>query len=99
MYLNTLGVALYRNGQFADAVPVLEKSLAAGGGKTDAFDLFFLAMCRHRLGDTDRAREDHDRDVRWLEDHKATLGAKWAEELAAFRAEADAVLAQPPANK
>src|SRR5262249_53809911 len=38
-YLNTLGVALYRNEQHAEAIPVLEKSLAVGRGEFDAVDL------------------------------------------------------------
>ncbi len=95
LYLNTLGVALYRNDRYAEAVPLLEKSLKASAGATDAFDLFFLAMCRHRLGDAGRAKEDYDRAVRWVADHKATLPAKWSDELTAFQSEADAVLAGP----
>ena len=43
MYLNTHGVALYRAGRFAEAVAVLERSLAAGFGQYDGFDMFFLA--------------------------------------------------------
>ena len=50
MYLNTRGVVLYRAGQFAEAVTTLEKSLEAGQGQFDGFDLFFLAMAHHRLG-------------------------------------------------
>jgi tetratricopeptide (TPR) repeat protein len=55
--LNTMGVAMYRTGQHADAIPVLERSLREQGGQTDAFDLFFLAMCHHRLGDAAKAKE------------------------------------------
>ncbi len=96
LYVNTLGVALYRTGQYAEAVPVLEKSLKLSNGAHDAFDLLFLAMCRHRLGDADGAKDDRDRAVRWVADHKATQSPAWTEELTEFQAEADAVLARPP---
>ena len=55
VYLNTRGVLLYRAGQYADAVTTLEKSLEAGKGQFDGFDLFFLAMAHHRLGHSDEA--------------------------------------------
>jgi len=93
--LNTLGVGLYRAGRYAEAVPVLKQSLAAGKDQFDAFDLFFLAMARHRLGDRAAARADFDRAVTWLKDHP-NLDSRYLTELSAFRAEAEAVLAGPP---
>ncbi|MGH7172369.1 MAG: tetratricopeptide repeat protein, partial [Gemmataceae bacterium] len=94
---NTLGVALYRVGQFANAVPVLERSLREGKGQADAFDLFFLAICHHRLGDAAKAKSYRERAGRWFQLHKNRLTVPgWVEELNAFQSEADAVLAQPP---
>jgi tetratricopeptide (TPR) repeat protein len=90
--LNTLGVTLYRAGRFAEAIETLGKSLKAGKGQLDGFDLFFLAMAHHRLGQRDEARRCFDRAVAWMS-HLGPLNAQQAKELAAFRAVAEAVLA------
>jgi serine/threonine protein kinase/WD40 repeat protein/tetratricopeptide (TPR) repeat protein len=90
--LNTLGVALYRAGRFDEAIPTLEESLKVGRGHFAAFDLFFLAMAHHRLGQRDEAKSRCELAVRWLQEHK-NLSAQHAKELALLRAEAEAVLA------
>jgi WD40 repeat protein len=96
-YLNTLGVALYRCGRFSEAVPVLERSLREGRGESDAFDLFFLAMCHHRLGGAAKGKECRDRADDWFQEHKNQLTSfGWVQELTEFQAEAHAVLKQPP---
>ena len=69
--LNTLGVALYRAGKFAEAIDTLEKSLAAGSGQFDAFDLLFLAMAHHRLGHRPEARACYERAVHWVSGRRA----------------------------
>jgi tetratricopeptide (TPR) repeat protein len=95
--VNTLGVVLYRIGRYGEAVATLERSLAAGRGQFDGFDLFFLAMAHRRLGHRPEAAGCFDRAVRWVTEQK-NLDPTYARELAAFHAEAEAVLAGPPAD-
>ena len=88
-FLNTLGVALYRTGQYAEAISVLDRSLAAGNGELAAVDRFFLAMAHYQLGHQREARDYRDQAVRWVEAQKDLSDAD-ANEMAAFRAEVDA---------
>jgi tetratricopeptide (TPR) repeat protein len=92
LHQNTLGVALYRNDQFAEAARVLEKSLKESAGRADAFDLFFLAMCYHRLGDDDRAKDCRDRAERWFEERRGKLSPQYVQQLTELEGEARAFL-------
>jgi WD40 repeat protein/tetratricopeptide (TPR) repeat protein len=90
-YLNTLAVVLYRTGRYAESIATLERSLAAGRGQSEDFDLFFLAMAHHRLGHQDQARDCYNRAVRRLGTQQG-LSEQYVRELTAFRAEAEGVL-------
>jgi tetratricopeptide (TPR) repeat protein len=94
IYLNTLGVAQYRSAMYSSALATLEKSLQHSGGGWDAFDLYFLALCHHQLNDPAKAKECFERAVKWQA--QANLAGTHAEELNAFRAEAEKELGLPP---
>jgi serine/threonine protein kinase/WD40 repeat protein len=91
-YLGTLGVALYRNGEFREAVATLERSLGGGEGEFDAYSLFTLAMCHHMLGDAAKSKECYDRARQWFGQKRATLPAFRVAELIEFQAEAEELL-------
>jgi eukaryotic-like serine/threonine-protein kinase len=94
IYLNTLGVVLYRAGRYGEAIPILERSLTVNRGEISAYDLVFLAMAHHRLGHRAEARIDFDRALQLLREPHG-LNSNSIQELAGFRAEAEAVLADP----
>jgi WD40 repeat protein/tetratricopeptide (TPR) repeat protein len=98
MYLNTLGVAQYRNGLLQEARATLEESLAASKGETDAFDLYFLAMCHHRLGQVDQAKACFAQAEKWVRDNPERIAQNpdWANELQDFQREAQEVMSKPP---
>jgi serine/threonine protein kinase/Tfp pilus assembly protein PilF len=82
-YWNTLGVALYRAGQYAECLDALQKSMELQ--EESAYDWFFVAMAKHKLGHQD-AREWYDRAVAWMGKQKPE------DDLIQFRAEAERVL-------
>jgi tetratricopeptide (TPR) repeat protein len=82
----TLGVALYRAGDWNAAVKALQKGaeLREGG---DSSDWFFLAMAHWQLGDKDQARRWFDQAAAWMGKNQPKN-----EELLRFRREAEALL-------
>jgi WD40 repeat protein/Tfp pilus assembly protein PilF len=95
LYRNTLGAALCRNGQFAEAARELQKSLAGTSSKHIGFDLFFLAMCYHRLGDDARAKDCLAVARRWIEEHSSQFSRRQVAELTHCEAETRAFLQTP----
>jgi WD40 repeat protein len=98
-FINTLGVAYYRVGQYAEAVAALEKSRSESEPSgSDACDLYFLAMCHCRLGNTAKAREYFER----AKDSQPRNAAQMPDaqpELERFRSEAETLLAKPAENR
>ncbi|HZY85511.1 MAG TPA: hypothetical protein VFE78_11825, partial [Gemmataceae bacterium] len=91
LYRNTLGVAYYRAGRFREAVGALRPNVEKQGDRALAFDLYFLAMSHHRLGEAARARDYYDWAVRWVSTQR-DLKPEYREELTEFRAEAEKLL-------
>jgi serine/threonine protein kinase/tetratricopeptide (TPR) repeat protein len=64
---DTLGLALYRNGEWKEAVAALERSMRLGD--TVIIErFFFLAMAHWQLGDKKRARTWYDRGAQVIRD-------------------------------
>ena len=59
MYLNTLGVALYRAGDWRGAIGMLGRSVPLNAHHA-SYDFFFLAMAHWQLGERDEARSWYD---------------------------------------
>jgi tetratricopeptide (TPR) repeat protein len=95
--LNTLGAALYRAGQYHEAIRRLEEAVQARGGAEASIpdDWEFLALTHHRLGHRDEARRWRDR----LREHQpSTDPARFWDELwiCLLRSEAEAVILYDP---
>lgn len=88
LFWNTLGVALYRTGDWKGAIAALEKSAKLNQGKEPG-DGLFLAMAYSRLGERDKAKRWYDSATRLLDGRPAT------EEERRFRAEAATLLLSP----
>jgi hypothetical protein len=89
VFLNTLGVAQYRVGCYADALAILTKSEKLNATKEGAIpdDLAFLAMTQHQLGKTGEAKATLGRlrkvmkQPRWAQKAEAVGFLREAEEL------------------
>ena len=92
IYINTLGMALYRSDRYAEARDTLEAN-AARDHPYKAWDLFPLAMCQHRLGEVEAARATYARAVEWMAAHGD--GGTDAREMTELRAEAGQLLGVP----
>ncbi len=93
-YVNTLGIALYRAGNHAEAIAILEQFLAGPRAGHGGFELFYLAMAYHKQGKRDQAHACLDRALRWAKS-QGSGGDHWSRQFAELRTEAETVLAGP----
>ena len=91
MNRDTLGLAYYRAGRYRQAVETLQPNLKDQVDWALTYDLYFLAMSHHQLGESARAREFYDLALRWSIAHQEALNS-YAVELSAIQAEASALL-------
>jgi len=84
-FLNTLGVAQYRCGLTAEALATLTRTNAKNK-EADPYDLAFLALTQHRLGQSNKARATLDR-LREVVKDRSWVGNR---EVRAFLREAEA---------
>jgi serine/threonine protein kinase/Tfp pilus assembly protein PilF len=83
---SVLGVARGRSGDWAGALPALEKAVALPGGG-DATDRFWLALAHAHLRRPDLARPSYEAAVRWMETNRPH-----DRDLCRLRAEAEGLL-------
>jgi tetratricopeptide (TPR) repeat protein len=101
-YLNTLGCALYRAGQYREAIRYLNEAMKAHGQAGVAQDWLFLAMAHQRLGEGEEAKNWLSKAVAWIEQAGKERAKKagessalsWSQrlELGILRAEAEALV-------
>jgi Flp pilus assembly protein TadD len=83
---NTLGVALYRAGDWKAAIAALEKEMELEKG-SNSFNDFFLAMAYWQLGEKEKARQWCEKAVEWMDKNDPKN-----EELRRFRTESEELL-------
>jgi len=92
LFLNTLGVALFRAGKIDEAVATLNRSLEIPPTESQPFDLFFLSMCHARRGDQTAARDFFDKAEALVDLHRHQMPITWRSELAQFAIESNSLL-------
>lgn len=90
-FRNTLAVAYYRAGRFAEAIAYLRQNVEAQEDANMGYDLYFLAMCYWQMNEHAHARETFEWAERMLR-LKPPSDANAAKELENFRTEARELL-------
>jgi tetratricopeptide (TPR) repeat protein len=99
----SLGVAYYRAGRWAECVAAFANATEPSGGKALDQDWFFLAMAHWRLGHLDEARDWYARLVGWMEENSKKSHSpndyEWFQDGPRCRAEAAELLGLLAGNK
>lgn len=95
MFLNTLGVALLRDGRFQEAIEVLEKSLSTQYDESKPFDLYFLSICNSRTGGHAKASRYFEEAESKADLLRSRMTPQWRNEIAQFAEEAKSLLGNP----
>ena len=93
-YWNTLGVALYRAGNWNEAITALQKFRELRTNDSEWSNPFFLAMAYWQLGQKEEARSWRDKAVEWMESSKTPQ-----ESLRRYRAEMEELMKNEPLAK
>lgn len=88
-YHNTLGVALYRVGEWSAAIEALDRSDELSKQKWFAHNAHFRAMAHWQLRNPEAARESYDRALEWTRQNASSISPADHEELRRFQAEAE----------
>ena len=91
-YWNTLGVALYRAGNWEESICALQKSMQLLAGTCECGNSFFLAMAYWKRNEREDARQWFNRGVSWLEKNVTELRIEQQVEMRRFREEAAVLL-------
>src|SRR5262249_36563633 len=92
--LNTLGVAYYRLERWQEAIDTFNKAFKLGLDHSKPWDLFFLAMCHHRLGHCTEASRLYEEGIA-LRTACSDLTPDERAELDKIQAEAKVILSKP----
>jgi len=91
-YVNTLGAAYYRAGEYDKAVATLEANAAGRTDSSVGFDLYPLAMSYFALEQKDKARETYERAAEFHRRVEDRLSSNQWQEMHEFRIEAATLL-------
>src|SRR5207237_10437358 len=96
---HTLAVALYRLGRYREAVAETRRSQRILDGRLVSCDLYVLALCHRRLGETSRPRDEFLRALAWRPRDWLALPPAERADLSASLIEALSELTRPVAPR